>query len=83
MKINYIFRSKEYNAFSIENVFKYVSNEVKKKECIEFSYLPIARYSIKMFIKNWMYSFKLKGDILHITGDVHYISLFMPRKKPF
>lgn len=81
MKINYIFRSKEYNAFSIENVFKNISNELEKNNAIEMSYAPIWKYSLKMFIKNSLFAAKQKGDILHITGDIHYACLLMPRRK--
>lgn len=81
MKINYIFRSKEYNAFSIENVFENVSNELKQIADVEMTYVPVAKYSLKMFIKNSLFASRQRGDILHITGDIHYVSLLMQRKK--
>ena len=81
MKINYIFRSKEYNAFSIEKVFKNISNELIKSEDIKMAYVPVAKYSLKMFVKNCLFAAKQQGDILHITGDIHYVCLLMSRKK--
>lgn len=81
MKINYIFRSKEYNAFSIENVFKNISNELRKTEIVELTYVPVSKYSLKMFIKNILFAAKQRGDILHITGDIHYACLLMQRRK--
>lgn len=81
MKINYIFRSKEYNAFSIENVFKNIGDELNKTQNIEMTYVPVAKYSLKMFIENSLFALKQRGDILHITGDIHYVCFLMSRKK--
>lgn len=81
MRINYIFRSKEYNAFSIENIFKNISNELRNNEDIKKSYVPISKYSLNMFIKNSLFAAKQQGDILHITGDIHYVCLLMSRRK--
>lgn len=52
MKIGYIYRSKELHAFSVENVFDIVANEIERKYDVEKYYLPKGAYSIKAFLSN-------------------------------
>lgn len=81
MKIVFIYRSKKQNLFSIENVFDAVFRVMKETRSVEKFYAPEPSTSIKSIIKNIKAACKIKGDILHITGDVNYLSLVFPGKK--
>lgn len=78
MKISYIFRSPKLNAFSIENVFSFVSAEVAKQFKVERIFLPRPEYSLSSFWENIKYIKTIKSDVYHITGDVHYICAGLP-----
>ena len=81
MIVNYIMRSADNKAFSIEKVFSSVSAEVSKKVKVKMTYMPCAGASIKSIVKNMIAARKCKGDIIHITGDVHYVALVTPKNK--
>ena len=81
-RIAYIFR-KSSLFFSIENIFKLISKKIS--EGVDFSseeiILPYAGFNVSTIFKNGSYIKKFRADIFHITGDVHYISFFLPPKK--
>ncbi len=76
MKVCYIFRPKEKNVYSIENVFMTIVDHIGKYG-VEPS-LYFSNISIWRTIKELR---KLKADLYHITGDVHYLALFLPPRK--
>ena len=79
MLINYIFRAKLKGGFSIEELFKSISNLIKLDEQVSCFYLPFHSLSFKAIYHNFKSLKPIKG-IVHITGDVHYIALY-PFKK--
>ena len=76
MKVCFIFRPKERQAHSIENVFHTVSSALEKEGVVTECY-----YRNKSFLKTLLEIRNLKADVYHITGDVHYMALFFPRSK--
>lgn len=66
-------RKKRPGANSIEEIFssliKYLGHDVELLE------LPYADAGISAIVKNIYFAWKHRGDINHITGDVHYIAL--------
>ena len=81
--IVYLFRSKKKKEHSIEIVYEGLAQHVNKKgndtKCI---YLPNERYnSSSAIIENIKYLKYVKGDIIHITGEVYFAGLFLPGKK--
>lgn len=81
MKICYLFRSKGLKQFSIENVFKYIIDELKITFQIKSEFVPEYRIGFSEVFKNLKYAKRCHGDIIHITGDIHYISLVLPYNK--
>ena len=77
MKILYIYRNNSLG-FSIGNVFRPVEEEMRKYAEVDSIYMPCSTASPLSIIKNCWYAFKkaLSGhyDIIHITGDVHYLA---------
>ena len=66
-------RKKRPEANSIEEIFnsliKYLGDDVELLE------LPCSGASISAIVKNIHFARKHRGDINHITGEVHYIAL--------
>ncbi|WP_405292405.1 glycosyltransferase [Algibacter sp. Ld11] len=79
MLINYIFRNKDKGGFSIEELFNSIGSILINKTDIKFYELPYSNLSIKSAISNLKFVLKKRG-IIHITGDVHYVSI-IPFKK--
>lgn len=79
--INLIFRMPVANFFSIEKVFNVVENEFKDKISSQNFCVPFTSSSLYNVLRNILSVRKLKSDLFHITGDVHYMVLGLPRKK--
>jgi glycosyltransferase involved in cell wall biosynthesis len=47
----------------------------------EFGIQTINYYKNKSLLKTVQELLKIKADVYHITGDVHYLALFLPRRK--
>lgn len=81
LKVNYIFRAHGV-AYSIERVFEPLINRLCKEINIQKTYVPNKDASVGSLIGNMIYCKKrhIKGYINHVTGDVHYLTLALPRK---
>lgn len=78
MNINYFFRNNKAG-FSIGTVFRTIVNETEKYIQVSSFYLPSPFASILSILRNGTYALKKthKGEINHITGDVHYLLYFL------
>ena len=70
MKICFIYRKKNKNGQSIENVFNTVTEELNENNSIEIIYYD---NNIFLFIINIL---KTNAQIIHITGDINFLSIF-------
>lgn len=77
MKILYIYRNNSLG-FSIGNVFRPIEEEMMKYADVDNIYMPCSTASPLSILRNCWCAFKkaLKGhyDVIHITGDVHYLT---------
>jgi glycosyltransferase involved in cell wall biosynthesis len=84
MKITYLYRNVKAG-FSIGRVFETLAEEARRSFEIENIYMPFANANPLSILKNILYAKKaIKKDneaIFHITGDIHYLCWFLPRKK--
>ena len=64
------------SGFSLEAVYGAISKELNQK-------IDIAVFKLNKnnFFKDLLELRKMKADIYHITGDVHYLTLFLPKNK--
>ncbi len=77
MKVCYIFRTQTGKAHhSIENVFRTIACQMN-----DFHIETQLYYRHVSFWKTLKELRKIKADVYHITGDVHYLALFLSRKK--
>ena len=76
MKICYIFRPVSRMGYSIENVFHAVAEEMNS-----LSHVTILYNCSGSWIKDIINIRKIDADIYHISGDVYFLSLLLPRNK--
>jgi glycosyltransferase involved in cell wall biosynthesis len=80
--ILYIFRKPSF-FYSIENIFKLLSKKIGSTYPVatETVFLPREGFSVSTLRKNGRFIKRQIADLYHITGDVHYISFFLPPRK--
>ena len=77
MKVVYIHRHKRNDAFSIEELFHTIADELRKQvEVIEYE--TGTRWDTLRDV--WRLR-KLNADIYHVTGDIHYFVPLLPHGK--
>lgn len=77
LKVVLIYRKRREGAYSIEELFRTIAGELAKQvELVEF----VADSRWKIFQDIWRLN-RLGADIYHITGDVNYFALLLPRNK--
>jgi len=77
MKVVFVYRKQQPDAFSIEELFRTIANELRK-------YIEIVEYEVGSrsdIFRDARALRAMKADVYHITGDINYFSLFLPRKK--
>ncbi len=77
MRIVWIFRKATLNAYSIERVFLNIEKEIKEYIDVEIFKARSKRFFLADIFLLWKY----KADIYHITGDITYYALFLPKEK--
>lgn len=78
MKVNLIFRKKLPQFYSVEEIFSWLTPELKKSHQIERIELPHSANSLKSILKNiaFIRGKKIKNQIIHITGHENYLAPF-------
>ena len=76
-----IYRKPNPHFFSIERVFASISARLNPAYEQKSVTLPFYNSSLAGIIRNLRFARRLKADIYHVTGDVHYAALVLPRKK--
>jgi glycosyltransferase involved in cell wall biosynthesis len=79
LEVTLIFRKRNPAFFSIEKVFGVIKNELSSKVKIKSIELPFASKGIIQICLNLIYLLKFRKGLFHITGDVHYAVLALPR----
>ena len=79
-KVVYIER-KPSESVSLEKVFRQIAKSLSTTK-FETAFEQLPYFSrVSGIIKNFIYFQKPSADIYHITGDIHYIALLLPREK--
>jgi len=80
--VAWLFRKSQPFYFSIEKVFNLVEPKIKQSNvAIQRAYMQRHRVLPGTIINNILFARKVKADLYHITGDVHYLALGLPGKK--
>jgi glycosyltransferase involved in cell wall biosynthesis len=67
--------------FSVEIYFKLVKQYLPSNFQVEIREMPFYSNGILRRLGNAIYCFFHQSDINHITGDIHYVSFFLKKKK--
>lgn len=82
MTVSWIFRKPQPQYFSIEKVFYRVEGKIKPQTLqIKRVYMPYHRLTLSAIFKNIRFAGKEKAQVYHVTGDVHYVVLGLPKAK--
>lgn len=76
-----IYRKPNPRFFSIEKVFREVSEGLAKLVDLRSVYAENYSSSLTGIVRNIRKLRKEKADIYHVTGDIHYAALAFPRRK--
>jgi glycosyltransferase involved in cell wall biosynthesis len=77
LKVVLIYRRQREGAYSIEELFHTIAGELQKSvEVIEYE--TGNRWNILRDV--WRLR-KMRADVYHVTGDISYLSLFLPHRK--
>ncbi|MDD3265800.1 MAG: glycosyltransferase [Burkholderiales bacterium] len=77
MKVVFIYRKQMSGTFSIEGLFANFREQLKERcEIIEYY-----ANGPKNILKDASNLRKLNADVYHVTGDIHYITCFLPKNK--
>jgi len=77
MKVVLIYRRRRQGAHSIEELFDATAAELKKHVEVH-KYEVSSRWAIA--IDAWRL-WRMRADVYHITGDIHYFAMLLPRKR--
>ena len=77
----FIFRKPVSYFFSIEKVFSQLREKTDTAFQTTVAALPHYTSSFGMIWKNILFARRQKADVYHVTGDVHYSVLGLPRKR--
>lgn len=80
MRISYFFRKQSPVYHSIENLFHSIIKEVNGYETIKYE-APFHSKGLFNRIKIGLHARRNQSDINHITGDIHFIALFLKKRK--
>lgn len=76
-----IFRKPQSYYFSIEKVFSLIEPLLQKKVSIQKTFMPRHKISLATLTKNILFVKKLKADVYHVTGDIHYAVFGLPTRR--
>lgn len=84
-KIRIVFisrRPRKFGNFSLEIYFKNIIQELSKENLeIKKITLPFTSDGIFNRLFNIIFCFFIQGDLYHLTGDINYVSLLLPKRK--
>lgn len=77
--VTYVLRGESPRHFSIERVFSDVAGHVGQTRPVEEIQLPASGVRPDRLLRNLGAASKIRGDIIHLTGDAHYVLLAIGR----
>jgi glycosyltransferase involved in cell wall biosynthesis len=82
MKITYFYRN-PHCGFSIQRVFQTLTKEIENYAEVEEVFMPAKGSMPWDIVRNVVYAYRHRNihGINHITGDIYYLALVLPRKR--
>ena len=76
-----IFRKSVPHFFSIEKIFNALAERFSDQWQVKKISVPNHTSSVSNILSNLRFTRAQKADVYHVTGDVHYLVLALPKKK--
>lgn len=78
-QVSFIYRKTDVY-FSIENIFRLIAARLAETRgwTVGDVVLPRSGFGLKVLLENLRFARRLKADVFHVTGDVHYVTLGLP-----
>ncbi|HVU98946.1 MAG TPA: glycosyltransferase family 1 protein [Puia sp.] len=67
--------------FSLERVFRQLEPDMRAAFDLQNWVAPRAGGSPMTILANWRAARKCRADVYHVTGDIHYVTLALPRRR--
>ena len=80
MKVHFFSRKSNNIFFSIEELFGTIQRGLLGKIDFENFFMPFDNKGLTNRFKNILFAQRSKGNINHITGDINYLGIFLPRR---
>lgn len=80
MNITFFSRKPNNIFFSIEELFSTIQQQLVLSVKFKSYIMPYDSIGLIKRWKNIKYALSKKGDINHITGDIHYLGIFLPKR---
>jgi glycosyltransferase involved in cell wall biosynthesis len=81
VKIVHIHRRPLSTQFSIEGYFSRVRESLPSDVDVETHVVPCFSRGVLSRLRNGLSAWATHGDVWHVTGDIHYVALFLSRKR--
>ncbi|MFZ2897675.1 MAG: glycosyltransferase family 1 protein [Saprospiraceae bacterium] len=81
MQILHLHRKPHPFHYSIEQLFEAIRAQLPEGMEVRAAECPHPSQGLVRRLKNLRFASRLKGDVYHITGDVHYLALGTPRER--
>ncbi len=76
-----LMRKRRTNYYSIERAFESLVPPLSKQFEIRVVHVPCYGTSLVEFVRNLIFTSRLRADVIHVTGDIQYCALAIPRKR--
>jgi glycosyltransferase involved in cell wall biosynthesis len=76
-----LMRKESAQYHSIERLFESLAPVLSKRFEIKVVRVPCASSGVFRCVRNLIFTARLRADIVHITGDIHYCALAVPRRR--
>lgn len=81
LTIHHFQRKRPSNGFGIEGVFELVRKALRGQYHFKVAEASVYGIGIVARLKVCLDAWRLKGELIHVTGDIHYAVLFLKCKK--
>jgi len=76
-----LMRKKRTNYYSIERLFDNLIPPLSRQFDVRVVHVPCFGNTPSTFIRNLIFTSRLRADVIHVTGDIQYCALAIPRRR--
>jgi glycosyltransferase involved in cell wall biosynthesis len=76
-----LMRKESPTGYSIERLFESLYPSLSERFEIRVVRVPCYSGGITQFVRNLIFTARLRADVIHVTGDIYYCALAIPRRR--